>query len=198
MVNYKDETSPEALERVMGANIDVDSEVVRFSDWQDAVEKNIPTGLKSLWKGKLKEELSNKYFKEHIEKVKEEPIKGSLESADAYEKRRKQYVQNLRESRKRFKVSVVLLEELSKSEQKTIKEFQEKTFFAPIKLEQKSVKGKTYSRSFMRWTDQQEQFVTARIGRSTAKKIANEYNNHFGQSRPFPSIQTKISRLKKK
>ena len=100
MAKYKkDETSPEALQRVVDTNIIFSKGIRTYSEFQDELENNIPKGLKDVFKGDLKDELTNDYYKEYLKNEVDNLPKNIGESDAKYKKRNDKYVSALNKER---------------------------------------------------------------------------------------------------
>ena len=200
MAKYKkDETSPEALQRVVDTNIVFSKGIRTYSEFQDELENNIPKGLKDVFKGDLKDELTNDYYKDYLKNEVDNLPKNIGESDAKYKKRNDKYVSALNKERDKFKIErgkTISKAQLKKMEQQRLEEFKP-TYQAPKKIKQKTSGGKVYSRSYLNWNKQQLRFIQSRTGRKGYKEIVNEYNNHFPVERTLSSIKTKLLRLKK-
>jgi hypothetical protein len=199
MVKYKkDETSPEALERVLNTNVVVTKEgILSFNDFADELERQLPKGLKGVFVGETRNELTKEHFKDYLAKAPDNLTQAIGESDEHFEKRNKEYVDSLDKSRKENKVKKV---RVSKQEQQKIQqaiEEQAKTFIKSIQIKQHAKSGKEYTRTFQRWTQLQLRFIQNRITMGN-KELTNSFNAQFGANRTISSVKTMKLRLKKK
>lgn len=107
-------------------------------------------------------------------------------------------VEDLKEQLNEEKLSK---EQVEEEMQKRLKELtkitEEKLFEEPIFFKQKAKSGKTYNRSFQRWTPQQLRWLQSRIKEKNNKDLTKEFNTHFKTFRPLNSIKRQKSRLRK-
>jgi len=199
MAKYrKDETSPEALERVLNTNVVVTQEgILSFNDFADELERQLPKGLKGVFTGETRNELTKEHFKDYLSKAPDNLSQAIGESDEHFEKRNKEYADSLDKARKENRVEKV---RVSKQEQQKIQQAiieQAVTFVKSIQIKQKAKSGKEYTRNFQRWTQLQMRFIQNRSEMGN-KELTNSFNAQFGANRTVSSVKTMKLRLKKK
>lgn len=200
MAKYKkDETSPEALERVLNTNVIVTQEgILSFNDFADELERQLPKGLKGVFTGETRNELTKEHFKDYISKSPDNLNQALGESDEHFEKRNKEYGESLAKVREQN--GVERIQKYSKQEQQKIQqaiEEQAKTFVKSIKIKQHAKSGKEYTRTFQRWTQLQMRFIQNRPDMSNLH-LTNALNNQFMLGRTISSVKTMKLRLRKK
>lgn len=199
MAKYrKDETSPEALERVLKTNVIITDEgILSFTDFAEALEKQLPKGLKGVFTGQTREDLTKEHFREYLSKAPDSPTKMIGESESHFEKRKQEYENKLQRLRDEMKIQKV---EVTKREQQKIQQAiieQGEQFVKSIQIKQKAKSGKEYTRTFQRWTQLQMRYIQKRIEMGN-KELTNSFNAQFGANRTLSSVKTMKLRLKKK
>lgn len=194
----KGETSEEALERVYHKHVSI-PKGLDLNAFTLKVKEQL-TGnaesLKDLVKGKVAEELFEKYQKD-TSKSNEDFFRAGKETKQQKEERKKQEAFKKKEEAKK-----VLKEKLSSNVKKNFRVWKGGTRAVLnvgkiIIAKQRSRKGKVYSRSYQAWTPQQQRFIQSRKNISNNKQLAKEFNETFGTNRSVSSIQTKKIRLRK-
>jgi len=199
MAKYrKDETSPEALARVLDTNVLITQEgILSFTDFAEALEKQLPAGLKGVFKGDAREELTKEHFKDYLSKAPDTITQQRGESDSKFQKRKQEYETRLNKLRSEMRIEKVIPTKIEQQKiQRAIVE-QGKQFVQSMKIKQKSRSGKEYSRTFQRWSQLQMRFVKNRDSMSN-KALTNSFNAQFGTERTISSVKTMKYRLRKK